>query len=225
MHQSIGKKNKVALYLIFLILLSTTSEKFLKQQKKYSFKIDKITVAGLSDGKNLEIQNDLDSVFYQNIFILKKKKIQNIITKHNIIEEYSIKKIYPSTLNIEIKPTKFLAKVNDSNELIVGSNGKLISTKQNSNTLPNLYGVFNSKEFLEFKINIEKSKFNFTEFKTIYFFSSSRWDILTIDDILIKLPQNNVSEALDIAYKIKTNTEFKNKNIMDLRIKNQLIVK
>ena len=225
MHQSIGKKNKVALYLIFLILLSTTSEKFLKQQKKYSFKIDKITVAGLSDGKNLEIQNDLDSVFYQNIFILKKKKIQNIITKHNIIEEYSIKKIYPSTLNIEIKPTKFLAKVNDSNKLIVGSNGKLISTKQNSNTLPNLYGVFNSKEFLEFKINIEKSKFNFTEFKTIYFFSSSRWDILTIDDILIKLPQNNVSEALDIAYKIKTNTEFKNKNIMDLRIKNQLIVK
>ena len=225
MHQSIGKKNKVALYLIFLILLSTTSEKFLKQQKKYSFKIDKITVAGLSDGKNLEIQNDLDSVFYENIFFLKKKKIQNIITKHNIIEEYSIKKIYPSTLNIEIKPTKFLAKVNDSNELIVGSNGKLISTKQNSNTLPNLYGVFNSKEFLEFKINIEKSKFNFTEFKTIYFFSSSRWDILTIDDILIKLPQNNVSEALDIAYKIKTNTEFKNKNIMDLRIKNQLIVK
>ena len=225
MHQSIGKKNKVALYLIFLILLSTTSEKFLKQQKKYSFKIDKITVAGLSDGKNLEIQNDLDSVFYENIFILKKKKIQNIITKHNIIEEYSIKKIYPSTLNIEIKPTKFLAKVNDSNKLIVGSNGKLISTKQNSNALPNLYGVFNSKEFLEFKINIEKSKFNFTEFKTIYFFSSSRWDILTIDDILIKLPQNNVSEALDIAYKIKTNTEFKNKNIMDLRIKNQLIVK
>ena len=225
MHQSIGKKNKVALYLIFLILLSTTSEKFLKHQKKYSFKIDKITVAGLSDGKNLEIQNDLDSVFYQNIFILKKKKIQNIITKHNIIEEYSIKKIYPSTLNIEIKPTKFLAKVNDSNKLIVGSNGKLISTKQNSNALPNLYGVFNSKEFLEFKINIEKSKFNFTEFKTIYFFSSSRWDILTIDDILIKLPQNNVSEALDIAYKMKTNMEFKNKNIMDLRIKNQLIVK
>ena len=225
MHQSIGKKNKVALYLIFLILLSTTSEKFLKQQKKYSFKIDKITVAGLSDIKNQEIQNNLDSIFYQNKFIKKKKKIQNIITKHNIIEEYSIKKIYPSTLNIEIKPTKFLAKVNDSNELIVGSNGKLISTKQNSNTLPNLYGVFNSKEFLEFKIKIEKSKFNFTEFKTIYFFSSSRLDILTIDDILIKLPQNNVSEALDIAYKIKTSTEFKNKNIMDLRIKNQLIVK
>ena len=225
MHQSIGKKNKVVLYLIFLILLSTTSEKFLKQQKKYSFKIDKITVAGLSDVKNLEIQNDLNSIFYQNIFILGKKKIHNIITKHNIIEEYSIKKIYPSTLNIEIKPTKFLAKVNDSNELIVGSNGKLISTKQNSNTLPNLYGVFNSQEFLKFKINIEKSKFNFTEFKTIYFFSSSRWDILMIDDTLIKLPQSNVSEALDIAYKVKTSMEFKNKNIMDLRIRNNLIVK
>ena len=165
-------------------------------------------------------------VSFMKIYLfLKKKKIQNIITKHNIIEEYSIKKIYPSTLNIEIKPTKFLAKVNDSNKLIVGSNGKLISTKQNSNALPNLYGVFNSKEFLEFKINIEKSKFNFTEFKTIYFFSSSRWDILTIDDILIKLPQKNFSESLNLAYKIINNNEFKNRKMIDLRIKNHLIIK
>ena len=225
MHQSIDKKNRIIIYLIFLLILTTTSGKFLKKQKKHSLKIDNINVFGLTIAKNLEIQNELKSIFYQNIFFIGKEEINKIINKHNIIEEYNIKKIYPSTLNIEIKPTKFLAKVNDSNELIVGSNGKLISTKQNSNTLPNLYGVFNSKEFLEFKIKIEKSKFNFTEFKTIYFFSSSRWDILTIDDILIKLPQNNVSEALDIAYKIKTSTEFKNKNIMDLRIKNQLIVK
>lgn len=225
MHQSIDKKNKVVLYLIFLLLLSTTSWKFLKQQEKYSFNINKIIVVGLSEAKNLEIKNNLNSIFYQNIFILRKKEIHNIINKHNIIEEYSIKKIYPSTLNIKIKPTKFLARVNNSNELIVGSNGKLISSKQNDNILPNISGLFNSKEFLELKINIEKSKFDFTEFKTIFFFSSSRWDILTIDDILIKLPQSNVLESLDMAYKIKASREFINKNIIDLRIKNNLIVK
>ena len=107
MHQSIGKKNKIIIYIIFLFVLSTTSEKISVQQKKYSLKIDKIEVIGLSNSKNLEIQNDLSSIFYQNIFLIDSEEINKIINKYNIIEEYNIKKIYPSTLNIEIKSTKF----------------------------------------------------------------------------------------------------------------------
>ena len=106
MHQSIDKKNKVAIYIIFLLILSTNSGKFLEKQKRYSLKIYNIKVFGLTMAKNLEIQNDLSSIFYKNIFFLKKKEINKIINKHNIIEEYNIKKIYPSTLNIDIKPTK-----------------------------------------------------------------------------------------------------------------------
>jgi len=225
MHQLISKKNKIAIYLIFLFMLSTTNSKFFGLQEKYSSKIDKINVAGLSNGKNLEIQNDLSSIFYQNIFILRKKEIKKIINKHNIIEEYNIKKIYPSTLNIEIKATKFMAKVIDGSHVIVGSNGKLISTEQSNKRLPYLFGEFNSKEFLEFKKNVEQSKFNFTKFKTVYFFQSNRWDILTIDDILIKLPHSNVPKSLNMAYKIITNTQFKDKDIIDLRVKGHLIIK
>ena len=153
------------------------------------------------------------------------REINKIIRKNNIIEEYHIKKIYPSTLNIEIKPAKFIAKITNSNNLIVGSNGKLISVEQSDIILPYIFGEFNSKKFLEFKNNIEQSKFNFKDIKTIYFFPSNRWDILTIDDILIKLPQNNMSELLNTAYKIINSTQFKDKNVIDLRMKNHLIVK
>ena len=59
----------------------------------------------------------------------------------------------------------------------------------------------------------------------LYFFSSNRWDILTNDDILIKLPQGNISKSLNLAYKIIGSNDFKNKNIIDLRIDNHLIVK
>ena len=48
MHQSIDKKNKVVIYLIFLFILSTTSGKFTEKQKDYSLKINKINVEGLS---------------------------------------------------------------------------------------------------------------------------------------------------------------------------------
>ena len=225
MHQSIDKKNKVGLYIILLLILSTTSAKFSDDKKKYSIKIDKIKVIGLSNNKNLEIKNDLSSIFYQNIFTLKKKEINKIIRKHNIIEEYNIKKIYPSTLILNIKPTKFVAKTTNANQVIVGSNGKLITSVQSNKTLPYIFGEFNSKEFLKFKKNVEQSNFNFSELKKIYFFPSNRWDILTTDDILIKLTKNNVPESLSMAYKIITSTQFKDKNIIDLRIKNHLIVK
>ena len=225
MHQSIDKKNKVIIYLILLLILSTTNGKFLKQKKKYSLKIDNIKVSGLTIAKNLEIKNELKSILYQNILFLGAEEINKIINKHNVIEEYNIKKIYPSTLNIEIKPTKFLAKITNYNNLIVGSNGKLISSEQSNIILPYIFGEFNSKKFLEFTKNIKLSKFNFTEFKVLYFFPSNRWDILTIDDVLIKLPENNVSISLNKAYKIISSTNFKDKNIIDLRVKDHLIIK
>ena len=40
------------------------------------------------------------------------------------------------------------------------------------------------------KNKIELSNFTFSQFKMLYFFPSNRWDILTYDDILIKLPQD-----------------------------------
>jgi len=225
MHQSIDKKNKVIIYLVFLFILSTTSGKLLEQNKKFSLKIVNIKVLGSTIVKNLEIQNELNSILYQNILFLEKGEISKIINKHNIIEEYNVKKNYPSTLNIEIKPAKFIAKITNHNNLIVGSNGKLISDEQNDKILPYIFGEFNSKKFLEFKKDINKSKFNFAEFKIVYFFPSNRWDILTIDDILIKLPENNVPESLNKAYKIIASSDFKDKGIIDLRIKGYLIIK
>jgi cell division protein FtsQ len=225
MHQSIDKKNKVIIYLVFLFILSTTSGKLLEQKKKFSLKIVNIKVLGSTIVKNLEIQNELNSILYQNILFLEKGEISKIINKHNIIEEYNVKKNYPSTLNIEIKPAKFIAKITNHNNLIVGSNGKLISDEQNDKILPYIFGEFNSKKFLEFKKDINKSKFNFAEFKIVYFFPSNRWDILTIDDILIKLPENNVPESLNKAYKIIASSDFKDKGIIDLRIKGYLIIK
>ena len=225
MHQSIDKKSKVIVYIIFLLILSTTSGKFLKQQKKYTLKINNINVFGLTVAKNLELQNDLKDIFYQNIFFLQKEEINKIINKHNIIDQYNIQKVYPSTLNIDIKPAKLLAKISNYNNLIVGSNGKLIPVEKNDIILPYIFGEFNSKKFLDFAKNIELSKFNFTEFKAAYFFPSNRWDILTIDNILIKLPENNVLKSLKKAQMIIASTQFKNKHIIDLRIKGHLIVK
>ena len=223
MHQLIDKKNKIIIYLLLLFILSTTNKKFVENQNNYSSTINKINIEGLSNADNSKISNELNNLFYKNILLVGKEEIQRVISKYTIIEEYSIKKIYPSTININIKPTKFIARLS-SNDQLVGVNGKLIEDKENNELLPYIFGEFNSQDFLNFKKNIVQSKFTFTEFKTLYFFPSNRWDILTSDDILIKLPQDNLSESLKLAYKIMNSYDFKNKNLIDLRMDNHLII-
>jgi cell division protein FtsQ len=224
MHQLIDKKNKIIIYLFLLFILSTTSAKVVKNQNNHSSSINEINIKGLSTINNSKIYNELNNLFYKNILLIGKEEIQRVINKHNIIEEYSIKKIYPSTININIKPTKFVARVSTTNQL-VGANGKLIEDMENSQILPYIFGEFKSQDFLKLKNKITKSKFIFTRFKTLYFFPSNRWDILTNDNILIKLPQDDYLEALNLAYKIISNNNFKNKSLIDLRMNNHLIIK
>ena len=224
MHQLTDKKNKIIIYLLFLFILSTTTGKFLKNQKNYSSTINQINIQGLSKINTSKIYNDLNNLFNKNILLVNRKEIQRAINKYNIIQEYSVKKIYPSEIDISIIQTKFLARLS-INDQLVGANGKLIDDKANSEILPYIFGQFDSQNFLSFKKNIEQSKFTFTKLKTIYFFPSNRWDILTYDDILIKLPQDNISKSLNLAYNIISNNNFKNKNLIDLRIDNHLVVK
>ena len=224
MHQLVDKKNKIIIYLILLLILSTTSIKFAEIHNSYSSTINQINIEGLSNTDNLRIYNELNNLFYKNILLVRKEEIQRVVRKYNIIEEYSVKKIYPSTIDINIKPTKFIARLSNSDHF-VGANGKLIESKENNEILPYVFGEFNRQDFLKFKKNIIESRFTFTKFKTLYFFPSKRWDILTNDDVLIKLPQDNISESLNLAYKIIISNDFKNKKLIDLRVSNHLIIK
>ena len=210
MHQSKGKKNKIIIYLLFLFILSTTSAKFINDQNTLSSSVSKINTTGLSERKNLEISNNLNNFLYESIFVISKDEI---------------KKIYPSTLNIEIKPTKFIARVFNNGQYLVGANGKLIEDKNNNEVLPYIFGEFNSLDFLSFKQNIEKSIFSFSNLKELSFFRSGRWDILTDRNILIKLPQEHIVASLNLSKKLIDNNNFKNNKFIDLRVKNHLVIK
>ena len=223
MHQSTDKKNKIIIYLLFLFILSTSSAKFINDQNALSSSVSKINITGLSERKNLEILNNLNNILYKSIFVISKYEIKKILEKHNIIQEFSIKKIYPSTLKIEIKPTKFIARVSNNGQYLVGANGKLIEDRNNSELLPYIFGEFNSQHFLSFKQNIEKSIFSFSNLKTLYFFPSGRWDILTDNDILIMLPQEHLVASLNLSKKLIDNDNFKDNKFIDLRVKNHLV--
>ena len=173
----------------------------------------------------MEILNNLNNLLYKSIFVINEEEIIKILEKHNIIQEFNIKKIYPSTLNIKIKPTKLIARVSNNSQYLVGANGKLIEDKSNNELLPYIFGEFNSQDFLSFKKNIEKSMWSFSNLKELSFFPSGRWDILTDKDILIKLPQEHIVASLNLSKELINNDNFKDFKFIDLRIKNHLVAK
>jgi len=224
MHQLIGKKKSLILYFFFLVALSTTTNKTLYKTENL-FQIDNINITGIPLDNIEGLNDELYKTIEKNIFFLKKEELKNSISEFNIVEKYSVKKIYPRELNINIKPTKFIAKISNKDDVLVGSNGKLISNKDFKKKLPSIFGKFNSNKFLELKIHLERSGFNFEDLKSLIYFSSGRWDILTNDNVLIKLPNKKIYESLYLAKKILNDDNFKKNKFIDLRIPNQIIVK
>ena len=223
MHQSIDKKKTILIYLILLLILSTFNNKRIKEQKINLTRVAIINVSGLSENKNLQIIDEINKLINKNIFFINKKKINKIISRYNLVEQYSVRKLYPSTINIIIKPTPLIAAKDNNPKVFIGSNGKLIYDEYTRKELPILFGEFNSRKFLEFKKIITNSDFEFSEFKSIVFHSSKRWDIKTKDNILIKLPNQNTSEALRNAFIILRDNKFEINSIIDLRIPNKII--
>ena len=72
---------------------------------------------------------------------------------------------------------------------------------------------------------LDNSKFSFDEIKNFYFFPSKRWDIELKNNILLKLPKDNLDDAISNATEFLDLEHSVKKKIIDLRVKNQIIIK
>ena len=220
MHQQIGKK----IFAYFLLLLIFASINNINLSEIKFNKVKNINIEGLNNLESEIILKDLKNLNLENIFFVNKHKINKIIDSNALVEEFKVFKKYPSTINIEIQKTIFLAKINKDDKIfIVGSNGKL-SKNDSTKNFPYIFGNPEIIEFIKIKKIIEDSKISYDSIKNLYFFKSKRWDIELKNNILIKLPKNNVKETLNKVFKFMKEVNFGNIKIIDARIKNQIII-
>ncbi len=217
------KSRKVLIYFFLLILLGSINNLSLNKINFNKIKNIKITGLDTVDSKNLK--NNIQNLKFENFFLLSSKKIVQIINSNNLVENYKIFKIYPSTLDIQIKKTVLLAKINQKGVLyIVGSNGKLLNSNLSNNELPYIFGKPDITEFLKFKKIIDNSKISYKEIKSFYYFQSKRWDIKLKNNIEIKLSNKNMIESLENVHRFLNDKSFENLKIIDARINNQIII-
>ena len=227
MLQSEGKKYKYYFFGFLFILLSTVNNTELQNSFNLNPKIKVIEVFGLHKDLNDKIKNKMAYLKDRSIYKIDENKIINNLQEYAFIENYKVSKVYPSKLIIELIETEYLAKtILNNKKYIVGSNGKLIDIKhvRDETELPNIFGNFTSKSFIRLIEKINYAKFDYNEINNFYYFPNLRWDIEMKNNLLIKLPRNNLESSLNKINKIIKDNKFSNARIIDLRLPGQLII-
>ena len=220
MPQQISKK--IFIYLFLFLILGTLNNKDLANIEFP--KIKKIDVQGLQI-RNDEFIKKLELLKKKSLFDLHKSNVKELLNSNNLIEEYTIFKKYPSSLEIKIIETTLLGLINKNGvNFYIGSNGKLIEAKDEIMNLPYIFGELNIENFLIIKKIIDQSKLNYKEVQNLFFFPSGRWDIELTSGILIKLPITNIKKSLDLSLKLLNRKEFNNIKSIDTRPSNQVII-
>ena len=221
MHQQKGKK--VLNYFFLLLLVGSINNISLNNIKFKKF--ENIKIKGLGTNSNAALLQEIKKINLKNIFKLNKKEIDKKISSNTLVEKYNIFKIYPSSLDINIEKTRFLARINNKGKIfLLGSNGKLSKNDFLNNQLPFIFGRPDIDEFLKFKDIIDSSKISYDEIKSLYFFSSKRWDLELKNNKLIRLSKDYTKESLKLVLEFLYNDEFKDMKVIDARIKNQIIL-
>ena len=225
MLQSTSKK-KIYFYLLILFLLSSTFNfNIISSFNKLNL-IKHINIVGLNEKEKNILEKNLNILINKNIFLINKDEVEKLLENNSFIDNYKIVKVFPSNLLVNVKKTKFVGKtILDGERFYIGKNGKLtkISLVEKEYNLPQVFGNFEVYEFLKLQEILLKNDFNLDKIKKYYYYKSKRWDIENNDNVLIRLPSENVENSLkNYRSLMKTNKIIKS-NLIDLRIKNKII--
>lgn len=221
MHQQ--KSKKVLTYFFLFLIIGTLNNKNL--HKINLTQINTINILGLENNDNYELIENLEYLKFTNLFSTNRSQITKIINSNTLVEKFYVFKKYPSTLNIEIQKTKFLAQTKKENDnFFLGSNGKLTKTVDLRSDIPHIFGDFTNVNFFDLKKAINDSNFRYDQIKNLFFYKSGRWDIETYNGLLIKLPKHKIKESLELLILFLDLNKDKKIKLLDLRQNNQIII-
>ncbi len=226
MHQSINK-NKLYLYLFFLIFLSSIFNFQILENYKDNFSIKKININGLSLHEKKIVEDELNNLKNKNIFKLDKKIILEKLNKFNFLEKIYVKKAMPSSININLQKTNILGKtLRNGKSFYIGQNGKFINSDQllEKNITASVFGDFNISDFLILQEILKNLQVENKKIEKYFYYKNKRWDILFFNGLTLKLPPKNIEKSVRIYKQLFDSDNLVNKKIVDLRVNNQIIL-
>ena len=227
MLQLINKK-KIYFYLISFFFISSLYNHNLIKDFEHIFKINEIKIENTKKEIDEVILSNTRFLLDKNILFLNKKFLLEKMNKLNFLESISIKKKYPSTINIKTKATSLIAITYiNQKKYYVGLNGNFILGKNISNKkkLPIIFGKFNVNDYIFLQKELLNQKINLNEITKYNYHKNKRWDLYLKNNILIQLPNKKIDKAINLYKQFELNNKINPNAIIDLRISDRLIFK
>ena len=159
MLQQINKK--IIFYISLVIILGTFNNRNFENLDFLKINIVEIEGIEFNDNEFLEITN---LIKLHNLLSIEKSQLKEILNANNLIEKYEVLKKYPSSIEIKIQKTNFLASTNiNGKNYLVGSNGKFINTKNYFKNFfiskfPKIKGKSSENSFLSINFPLDPTK-------------------------------------------------------------------
>ncbi len=217
-------KKRIVIALVLFLLLTT-----INPQNKVSiskFNLKEIIIENNFLIKDKDIYNLLKPIYEKNLILLRNSEIENMLMQNNLIESFKIKKIYPDKIKIEIFEKRPIAiLINKKKKFYLSEKIDLIdfNSLKTNEKFPYIFG--SKEKFKKLYNDLNEIQFPIEIIKKYIFYESNRWDLETIDGKVIRLPSTEYLKSLKNYLDIKEKNDFKNYNVFDYRINNQLILK
>ena len=217
-------KKRIVIALVLFLLLTT-----INPQNKVSiskFNLKEIIIENNFLIKDKDINNLLKPIYEKNLILLRNSEIENMLMQNNLIESFKIKKIYPDKIKIEIFEKRPIAiLINKKKKFYLSEKIDLIdfNSLKTNEKFPYIFG--SKEKFKKLYNDLNEIQFPIEIINKYIFYESNRWDLETIDGKVIRLPSTEYLKSLKNYLDIKEKIDFKNYNVFDYRINNQLILK
>ena len=224
------KLYRIIILLVVLTFLTTYNPKefhIFSKKKNFFFKVQNIEVINNHLVNKNNIIEKLTHIYEKNILFIKRDDIETSLKSINFLEKIEVKKKYPNTIIIKIyetKPVAILFKKND--KYLLDSSSNLIPFNENMfiGDFPSIFGKEAELEFINFFNQLKNNNFPKKRVKNFYYFQIGRWDLQLLNGQIIKFPANKTTEAIQQSVELLTRKDFKNYNIIDLRVHGKIVV-
>lgn len=198
---------------------------------KYQYSLSVVNINGLNNINEDEILNLIKPYKDSSIFLIPIKKIAKKISQNNWVKSINIQSNYKDTIEINIDESKPIGIYTTGIQNILFSDDlKILGNIANNEKRFSALIKFEGKNSIHESIKlIDSFPDDFQQYvDKAFLINQRRWDLELKNSILLKLPENNIKEALENYKKIYTN--FSNEELIeiesiDLRMKKKIILK
>ena len=221
------KKNFFFVFLLFVFLTTYNYDKKELTHKGF-FSIKEIEIIGIKNSNRNDLETKLSEIKKKNIIFLSLSDFSEIIKNTEFINSLEIKKIYPDKIKVGVIEDHPIGIFSNSNgeEVVLLENNKIAKNyKDKFKNLPKVFGNGAEKKFYDFYSKLQATDFDLKLIKQFNYYDINRWDLLLVDEKLIKLPPEGYEESILKFLEIYEKDNFKKFKLFDFRLKNELILK